>query len=229
MDFENRSNASERLIELTKQHIWDNTPSLYHIEMGYETHIPDYVREALRYVRTETARYVRYAPDFLVVDNKNPDNVYLLEYKCTQTPLYSQNIINRITREAKPQPFPWQDIGRCEREAFDNYLALSKMGIRVAILYYIAYHERILLCDFVENIEVFYRDRSRGVAGQGRGSRTPILNFDANSMKTFQIFLGETHRIEIDNLTSHFENLNSQLQQQLPVIHDRNSPYARQR
>ena len=64
MDFENRSNASERLIELTKQHIWDNTPSLYHIEMGYETHIPDYVREALRYVRTETARYVRYAPRF---------------------------------------------------------------------------------------------------------------------------------------------------------------------
>ena len=48
-------------------------------------------------------------------------------------------------------------------------------------------------------------------------------------MKTFQIFLGETHRIEIDNLTLHFENLNSQLQQQLPVIHDRNSPYARQR
>ena len=186
MNFQERSDASDTVISLTKQYIWNNIPDLYHVEMGYETHIPDYVREALRYVRTKTATHVRYAPDFLIVDSQNPDNTYLLEYKSTQTPIYSQGLINQITRKAKTQPFSWRNIGRCEQEAFDNYVALNQMGIRVAVLYYIAYHERFLLCDFIENIEEL--DRSGGSVGRGRGSRTPIVNFDANSMRSLPRF-----------------------------------------
>ena len=55
MEFQDRTNTSDILIQVVKQRIWSNLPTLYHVEMGYETHIPEEVRQALRYIRTETA------------------------------------------------------------------------------------------------------------------------------------------------------------------------------
>ena len=225
MEFQDRTDTSDTLIGIVKQHIWDNLSDLYHVEMGYETHIPDRVREALRYVRTATARHVRYAPDFLVVDSRNPDSVYLLEYKCTQTPLFSSRRINQIANQANRDSLSWEDIGQCESEAFDNYASLNEIGIRVAILNYIAYHDRLLLCDFVGNIEGLHRDQV--TSATRRGSRTPFVNFDANDMRTLQTFLAETHEIPIDSITPHFDAACSELQHQLPTKHHPRSPYAR--
>ena len=225
MEFQDRSNTSDILTQVVKQHIWDNLPVLYHVEMGYETHIPDKVRQALRYVRTATARHVRFAPDFLVVDSRNPESAYLLEYKCTQTPLYSSRRINQIAKQANNPSLSWEDIGQCESDAFDNYAALSEIGIRVAILNYIAYHERLLLCDFIENIEELHRDQV--TSATQRGSRTPFVNFDANPMKTLQEFLTETHEMPNDSIAPLFGFACSELQQQLPIKHHPRSPYAR--
>ena len=225
MEFQDRSDTSDILIEVVKQRVWDKLPALYHVEMGYETHIPDRVREALRYVRTATARHVRYVPDFLIVDSQNPDSVYLLEYKCTQTPLYSSYRINQIAMQANREVLSWEDIGQCESDAFDNYVALSEIGIRVAILNYIAYHERLLLCDFIENIEELHRDQV--TSATQRGSRTPFVNFDANDMRTLQTFLAETHGIQSNRLDLHIGAVCSELQQQLPTKHHSRSPYAR--
>lgn len=225
MEFQDRTDTSDTLIRIVKQHIWANLPDLYHVETGYETHIPDRVREALRYVRTATARHVRYAPDFLVVDSRNPERVYLLEYKCTQTPLYSPRRINQIANQANRDSLSWEDIGQCESEAFDNYASLNEIGIRVAILNYIAYHDRLLLCDFIENIEELHRDQVAGVTQ--RGSRTPFVNFDANDMRTLQTFLAETHEIPSSSIASLFGAACSELQQHLPIKHHPRSPYAR--
>ena len=225
MNFQERSDASDIVIRVTKQHVWSKTPNLYHVETGYETHIPDHVRDALRYVRTKTARHVRYAPDFLILDNQRPDNTYLLEYKSTQTPIYSQRLIDQITRKATRQPFSWQDIGRCEQEAFDNYTELREMGIRVAVLYYIAYHERLLLCDFIQNIEEI--DRSGSLVGSGLGSRTPIVNFDSRSMRSLPRFLSDTHGIPLETVASYFQTACRELRKLLPVEHHPDSPQAR--
>ena len=224
MEFQDRSNTSDILTQVVKQHIWDNLPVLYHVEMGYETHIPDKVRQALRYVRTETARHVRFVPDYLVVDSRNPESAYLLEYKCTQTPLYSSRRINQIAKQANNPSLSWEDIGQCESDAFDNYAALSEIGIRVAILNYIAYHERLLLCDFIENIEELHRDQV--TSATQRGSRTPFVNFDAKNMRTLQAFLAETHGIQGISNAPHFGVACSELQQQLPIKHHSRSPFA---
>ena len=224
MDFQDRSNTSDILIQVVKRHIWDKLPTLYHVEMGYETHIPDEVRQALRYVRTETARHVRFVPDFLVVDSRNPESAYLLEYKCTQTPLYSSHRIDQIAKQANNPSLSWEDIGQCESDAFDNYAALSEIGIRVAILNYIAYHERLLLCDFIENIEELHRDQV--TSATQRGSRTPFVNFDANDMRTLQTFLAQTHGIQGISNAPHFGVACSDLQQQLPIKHHPRSPFA---
>ena len=221
MDFKDRTEGSNILIQVLKQHFWDESQSLYHVETGYETHIPEDIRKALRYVYNKTTRHLRFAPDFLVVQRQKPDNIYYLEYKCTQTPLYKSDRINKIV-EGYDKPLDWQDIGQCEREAFDNYKDLNSIGVRVAVLNYVAYHKRPLLCDFIENIVELHRDTVR--TPTQAGSKTPFVNFDATSMRTLQEFLAETHGISSDKVIPYFERALSELRQQLRVKHHPKSP-----
>ena len=226
MEFKDRSEGSDVLVEVVKQHIWDKSQLLYHVETGYETHIPEDARSYLRYVRNKTARHIRFAPDYLVIERNNPDNVYFLEYKCTQTPLYSKNRIAEVAEKAGRELLDWQDnwpdIGQCEAEAYDNYVALSKIGVRVAILNYVAYHDRFLLCDFVDKVTELYRDEVR--TPTQRGSRTPYINFNVTPMRTLQEFLEEEHPIPGGSMTPYFEAMCSDLQSQLPTKHETRSP-----
>lgn len=228
-EFKDRSEGSDILVQVVRQHIWDRSNLLYHVETGYETHIPEEARSYLRYVRNETARHIRFAPDFLVIERENPDNVYFLEYKCTQTPLYSKNRITKIAQKAGRGTLDWQDnwpdIGQCEAEAYDNYVELNKIGVRVAILNYVAYHERFLLCDFIDKVEELHRDQVR--TPTKRGSKTPYINFDVTPMRTFQEFLEEEHPIQSNTMTPYLENVYSNLQNQLPTIHETRSPFKK--
>lgn len=88
----------------------------------------------------------------------------------------------------------------------------AQLTFYMAILNYIAYHERLLLCDFIENIEELHRDQVTGATQ--RGSRTPFVNFDVNDMRTLQTFVAETHEIPIDNIAPHFDAACSELQHQ---------------
>ena len=226
MEFKDRTEGSDILIEVVCRHIWDRSQLLYHVETGYETHIEENVRSYLRYVRNETARHIRFAPDFLVIERQKPENVYFLEYKCTQTPLYSPRRIADIAKKAGRESLDWldnyPDIGQCEAEAYDNYMALSKIGVRVAILNYVSYHERLLLCDFVDTVKELYRDRV--TTQTQRGSKTPYINFDVTRMRTLQEFLSEEHPIESHRIQAVFQDICSELQQRLPTRHNENSP-----
>ena len=226
MEFKDRSEGSDILIEVVRRHIWDRSRLLYHVETGYETHIEEDVRSYLRYVRNETARHIRFAPDFLVIECKKPENVYFLEYKCTQTPLYSKNRIAEIAKKAGRESLDWRDnfpdIGQCEAEAYDNYMALREIGVRVAILNYVSYHERLLLCDFVDTVKELYRDRV--TTQTQRGSKTPYINFDVTPMRTLQEFLSEEHPIESHRIQQVFQNICSELQERLPTRHNERSP-----
>lgn len=222
MEFKDRSEGSDILIEVIRRHFWDRSRLLYHVETGYETHIEEEVRAYLRYVRNETARYIRFAPDFLVIEREHPENVYFLEYKCTQTPLYSPRRISQIANQAGKNFLDWPDIGQCEAEAYDNYMALSEIGVRVAILNYISYHERLLLCDFVDKFVELYRDQV--TTQTQRGSRTPYINFDVTPIRTLQTFLAEEHPIESRNIQPVFQDISFELQAQLPTRHNENSP-----
>ena len=222
MEFKDRSEGSDILIEVVCRHIWDRSRLLYHVETGYETHIEEEVRSYLRYVRNETARHIRFAPDFLVIERQKPENVYFLEYKCTQTPLYSPRRITEIAERAGKESLDWADIGQCEAEAYDNYMALSEIGVRVAILNYVSYHERLLLCDFVDKVTELYRDRV--TTQTQRGSKTPYINFDVTPMRTLQEFLSEEHPIESHRIQAVFQEICSELQQRLQTRHNEKSP-----
>lgn len=225
MDFKDRTEGSNILIKVLKQHFWDESESLYHVKTGREKNISPEIKEVLQYVYNKTARHLRFTPDFIIMQKQNPKNVYYLEYRCTQTPLYKPSYIDEVTKGVD-KSIDWQDIGKYEREVFDNYKALNNLGVRVAVLNYIAYHERPLLCDFIENIMELHRDTFR--APTQADCRTPFVNFDATSMRTLPQFLVDNHRMSKESITPHFEDVLSKLKQRLPVIHHQCSPYAQQ-
>lgn len=188
------------------------------VPLGYETHITDEVRELLRFVQNETSAYIKFAPDYFVVDNSNPENVYLLEFKCTRTPLYSPERINKLRLEASDYSLEAKTIGQMEQAPFDNYFRLSRMRIRVAILNYCAYADQMLLCEFVERIKVIHRDIVRTTTV--RGSRTPYVNVDMRSMRLFTNFLCDEHpRLNREIIEERVGNTIVRLRDSLPVIH----------
>ena len=204
MQFEERSQASITLVDIVKTHFWDSNAlqSLYHVETGYETQgMPEDVREHLRHIRNKTTRHIRFTPDFLVVDKENPDSIYYLEYKCTLT---TAGYPNR---------------GQMELDAYDNYEALHDIGVKVAVLNYVAYHDRLLLCDFIENIRVVRR--SEELTQTDTGSRTPFVNTDLNGMRTLLEFLVNTHCIDRGAITQNFNNACAELKSELPMRHRR--------
>ena len=222
MEFEDRSRASTTLIDVVKRHFWDKSRLLWHVETGYETHIDREVREALRYVRNKTARHLRFTPDFLIVERENPENVYYLEYKCTQAPLYSPKRIGEISTSAGKE-LDRLDIGQCELDAYENYVALNQIGVRVAVLNYVAYHQRLLLCDFIENIKELRRDQV--TTATKTGSRTPFVNFDVNPMRTLDRFLVDIHGVDSETVTSYFDDACVELKGLLPKKEHKKSQF----
>jgi hypothetical protein len=229
--FSDRARDAQTVVDIMRQTLWENPEvkrRLVHVEYGYETHIPPEVRERMRHIYdSATARYIRFAPDFFVLDLHNTDCLYLLEYKCTRTPLFSSRRIEELRAGAKPG-LDWPDIGQWEAAAYENYRTLWRAGIRVAVLNWCAYHPRLLLCDFmdkaIEPLGCF------SVTETLTGSRTPYVNLDLREFRTLADFLIEEHKLAGLPLASVVrECCNSAtdaLCRVLPVTHDTRSPYA---
>ena len=217
----------EQLVEIVNRHIWDSLESIEHVPWGYETHVPQEIRGILTsssFDNDPTARHIRSSPDFFVVQ-QHPNIIYFLEYKSTVTPLWSRRRIWALSQKAGKN-LKWEDIGQVEAAAYDSYVALKDLGAKVAVLNYVAYHERLLLCDFIENIEALdpYEVGNR----QTKGSGEPFVNFDVTQMRTLEDFLIEEHRVIPTNIAPKIQAACHELVENIPVDHDSKSPLARQ-
>lgn len=207
------------MANLLKDEIFNHiTEHLYLVPFGYETHINEEVRGLLRFVLNETASYIKFAPDYFVVDKSAPENTYLLEFKCTRTPLYSLRRINMLRDEASDPTLEAEVIGQMEQAPYKNYLQLSQMNIRVAILNYCAYGIQKLLCEFVEKIRVIHYDVVR--TPTLRGSRTPFVNFDLRSMRSLTNFLCDEHpRLSREAIEACVARTVARFEETMPVTH----------
>ncbi len=225
MSFARRLKQTNAVIAALRSGLWESdllTPRLVHVDYGAENLIPPQVHKIIRFAHTETTRHIRFAPDFFVTDRRAPANTYLLEYKCTQTPLFSRGRINMLQRQSPRRDIDWQDIGQIEAEAFDNYRALADAGIRMALLDYCAYHERLIVCDFVERITPLHRDRVR--TATRTGSRTPFINFDLRALRSLEEFIAAEHGFELHQLGPLCARIKQILRQELPIKHHYKSP-----
>jgi hypothetical protein len=220
--FKHLAYKERTLVEIVEEHVWDNMGGVEHVPYGYETYIPQNIRNILGRFSVEdnsTARHVRHAPDALIVQ-QNADVLYLVDYKSTTVPMWSPRLIGDISRNAG-RNVDWKDIGVIHTASYDNYAKLQKIGVKVAVLTYIAYHERFLLCDYIEKIEEL---RRAPVAFTDKGSGKDVINFDASQMRTLEEFLVQTHGAMAANIAPQIQVACSQLQQLLPVEHDKGSP-----
>lgn len=221
----------ELMIEIVTRHVWDSLESIEHVPWGYETHVSQEIRDIITsdsFDEDPTSRHIRSSPDFFIVQQE-PDLIYFLEYKSTVTPLWSKRRIRELSVNAGLQPpnetLRWEDIGQLEAAAYDNYIALKNLGAKVAVLNYVAYHEHLLLCDFVENITEIGRYIVRDKNTKGSGE--PFINFDVTHMRTLEDFLIEEHEVGPDYIVPMIQAAYRELREKIPVEHHPDSPLAR--
>ena len=191
---------------------------IYLVPFGYETYITNEARRLLRFVRNETASHIKFAPDHFVVDKSAPENVYLMEFKCTRTPLYSPRRIGMLQRKASDSTLTAETIGQMEQGPYENYSRLRQMNVKVAILNYCAYANQRLLCEFVERIKVIHHDIVQ--LPTVRGSRTPFINFDLRSMRSVEDFFLEEHsKLRRELLSKYVSDTIHKLEEKMPVIY----------
>lgn len=226
MAFLDRMAQSNQVISIVHKRVWSVklvSDRVALIDYGAALYVPDDLRQAMRSDQSRTAKHIRFTPDYIVIDRARPSTVYLLDYKATETPLYSSNRIRSIATEAKMPALRWQDIGQMEADAFDNYLALHAAGARVAVLNYCAYGEPTLMCEYIDRIRVLHRDQVR--LATETGSRTPFVNFYLKSLRPLDTFIREVHGITVE--PQNYAEALKELQTTLPIKHSAGSPYAR--
>ena len=187
----------ELMIEIVTRHVWDSLESVEYVPWGYETHVSQEIRNIITsdsFDDDPTSRHIRSSPDFFVVEQE-PDIIYFLECKSTVTPLWSKNRIRELSQKAG-KDLSWEDIGQLEAAAYDNYVALKDLGAKVAVLNYVAYHERLLLCDFIEEITEIGRYKVSNKDTKGSGEE--FINFDVTQIRTLEDFLIEEHGVDPD-------------------------------
>jgi hypothetical protein len=219
MGFTERTEIADALARLAREHLWICPPAAGRLliePFGQETHVSSEAMRLLRNTQTITARHVRYAPDFFLIDRLHPDRVYLLEYKCSLTSLKLAGRIQEVAGILGNPRLGKEDLGNWEQAAFDNYARLATSGVKTAVMYYCAYHPRQLLCDYVESIQdQVHRFNVRTATRSG--SRTPAINFDMKAMRTVEAFLSQEHDLPSDSLVQACTALKRSLAQALPV------------
>lgn len=220
----------ERMIEIVKRHVWDSLESIEYVPWGYETHVEQEIRDIITsdlFDGDPTSRHIRSSPDFFVVQ-QDPNIIYFLECKSTVTPLYSKRRIRKLSENAGLRPpdesLRWKNIGQLEAAAYDSYVALKDLGAKVAVLNYVVYHERLLLCDFIEKITEIGRYEVGNKWTKGSGEK--FINFDVSEMRTLEDFLIEEHGVDPDYIVPMIQAACRELVEKIPVDHDSRSPHA---
>lgn len=218
MSFVHRQEKAQALVSLFIQHYWDTEEitqsyGLVHELYGYETHISQPTQEVLKQIRSSTSRHIRFTPDVIIASKiRSPsDRVILVDYKVMTTPRY------------KLGNNQW-DQGQVEADAWDNYMSLWSVGVKVALLIYCAYHSRPILCDWPQK-DVITLERTK-VQVTGKGSGTDYCNIKLTSFRTFDKFIEDTFGVPQDVSQRLLRNLLAEAKQNplLHISHDRRSP-----
>jgi len=172
--FESRTAAAGQL-RMILERLWQSPPvraaGVWHEPLGYETHVS---REAMAYLQSSTdptSSLLRYFPDAALVRYGGP--AALVEHKVMLTPRYTLG------------QSQWA-FGQVEAAAWDVYMRLRAMGVRIAVLAYCPYHPRPLLTDYADDRWIV-RERTRPVASQGSG--TPYVNVELSKLRPISEFL----------------------------------------
>jgi len=188
------------------------------------SHIRSIIRKNIDYKVSMPVLMLKFSPDFIIVSKAKADHntFFLLDTKVSITPIFFRKQIERIAKHTGKDNLQRKDILEIEREAWFTYNTFYDPN-NVAILMACPYNPKVLLCEWVSNIECLWcyktkeqglpipwdcsdcpirtrNDKSFGVVVNrlSAGSGTPHTNIYANSMRPLEQFLEEEFSIDID-------------------------------
>ena len=220
MRFQERRAQSQRLQQLAAELFWhvvDERQERFSILSLLREDALSELDPSIRHrdVHTETIDFIRYIPDSFVFDRAKPELSFLLEHKVSTVPIRSPAEVRTVGTYLGAPLLSGHDIGDWEEAAYDNYARLTRIGIRLVVMYYCAYHPRHLLADFVQRIDRAYRRTP--ITEGGPGSGTNIVNFDVRKMRTLAEFAETEFDLNPDKVGRAFGALVSRLRQELPA------------
>jgi hypothetical protein len=163
--------------------------------MRMVTHVGPEDRSLIARSDGVTARLIRFAPDFLLVNQQDPERLHFLEYKVTQTPVKTWPLLEFLIEKAGAE-LSFTDVAQMQAAAYDNYSTLAAAGARVAVAVWCPFHPCPLLCERAQRIVEFYRGKVTGANAQGSG--TDYINYDASTLRTLAAFLVDEHGVMSD-------------------------------
>ncbi len=179
------------------------------VPTGVEHIFNDAARALLAQQNSPTALFLRHLPDNILVQKNSVNPLTFVEYKTHCTPLFMY----------QEQQWDRTDI---KASSFTTYQKYAEMGVRLLMLFYVPYHARPVLMEFVQNIRTFEKPPS---AYQGYGEKR--LSVDLTSLRpaheVLQTEFGVPPTLSIELLRRVL--LQALQTPSLQTQHHQNSPY----
>ena len=128
---------------------------------------------------------LRWMPDLLIINHSKNISIFA-DMKFMYTPIYLDTLPNEISMNTGIT-IKKCDIGNIEREAYDSYMSWVDGGVKVAIISLATFNPSFIMCDYINNVEVLFRD-SRERNNFSSGSKTPRININLSKMENFFSF-----------------------------------------
>lgn len=199
-DFTHRLSLTQ-IIEESMPELFPD-PSLK--QFGCETILADN-QELWEYVRTQEVNQshsgliVKFAPDFILLSNTQPRNLYFVDVKHSTSPIWAASRLEKIRQLNNDFNLSIADIGVIAREALLSYRRYYPNSI---VLMASPYNSKLLMAQFADRIRCLYCYRSSGQeyncsscpakaggffdlerAVKSQGSQTPMTNVDLRSFE----------------------------------------------
>lgn len=136
---------------------------------------------------------LRYLPDFIALDeNKNSINSFYIDTKVLFTPVYLDTFKNQLKNNLNLK-IQTENLGLIEREAYLSYKSHHNSGSKVLIIVICTYNPEIILCSFVEDLEILHKEQ-KDRNFNSSGSTTPRVNINLQKMTPLNLFLKKLNK-----------------------------------
>ena len=99
---------------------------------------------------------LRWMPDLLIINHSKNISIFA-DMKLMYTPIYLDTLPKEISMNTGIT-IKKCDIGNIEREAYDSYMSWVNGGVKVAIISLATFNPNFIMCDYINNVEVLFRD-----------------------------------------------------------------------
>lgn len=172
------------------------------VDIGYESVFPQQVRDKLRSIYSDpTALFVRFLPDkFAYLNDKT---IFLLEYKTCNTPIKLQKRIDFLIKQSGIETLSSKNVAAIETSSVENYRKISSLGVKILLVIYSDFHDRLLVTNWFNRVTVFFQDNVK--LGEGNASRTPYSDVNLDEFVDLRDFVAKEFGLAKEKINDQYK------------------------